>query len=138
VRLANGYATRLGLPVAVCHKQRRTPTEVEVARITGDVAGRPCVIVDDMIATGGTIAEAVRALAAAGASSDVGVAATHGVFVPGALAKLADAGVQTLVVTDSIAPRWAPEADLQPTVVTVAPLLTTAIQRLLDGESRSR
>lgn len=135
VRLANRYAVRLDRPVAVCHKQRRSATEVSVGRVTGDVAGRACVIVDDMISTGSTIAESVRALLAAGALPDVTVVATHGVFAPGALAKLAAVGVRTLLVTDSIAPRWEPAPDLAPIVVPVAPLLATAIRRLLEGGS---
>jgi ribose-phosphate pyrophosphokinase len=135
VRLANRYAIALDLPVAVCHKQRRSATEVSVGRITGGVAGRPCVIVDDMIATGATIVESVRALLAAGAAPGIAVVATHGVFAAGALGKLAAAGVGALLVTDSIPPRWQPEADLQPGVVSVAPLLATATRRLLDGGS---
>ncbi|HEX6536634.1 MAG TPA: ribose-phosphate pyrophosphokinase [Gemmatimonadaceae bacterium] len=135
VRLANRWAVRLHLDVAVCHKQRTSATEVSVTRITGDVAGRPCVVVDDMIATGSTIAESVRALRAAGARADIAVAATHAVLVPGALERIAACGVRDLLVTDSIPPREPPPAALRPDVVSIAPLLATAIQRLLDGGS---
>ena len=134
VRLANRYALGLELPTAVCHKQRTSATEVSVNRITGDVNGRPCVIVDDMIATGSTIVESVRALRHAGAQPDVTVAATHAVFVPGALEKMADAGVRRLFVTDSIRP-GARSAALEPEVVSIAPLIADAIRRLLDGGS---
>ena len=106
-----------------------------MARITGDVAGRPCVIVDDMIATGATIVESVRALRAAGAVGDVTVAATHAVLAPGALARLASIGLRALLVTDSVAPRRQHEAAVPVEVVSVAPLLATAIRRLLDGGS---
>jgi ribose-phosphate pyrophosphokinase len=135
VRLANRYATTLGLPVAVCHKRRLTGTEVSVNRITGDVAGRRCLIVDDMISTGGTIAESVRALNEAGATADHAVAATHAVLVPGALDTMADAGVRELFVTDSIEPRVDASARLTPTIVPIATLVATAIRRLLDGGS---
>lgn len=135
-RLANRYATLLGLPVAICHKHRASGTEVSVTRIIGDVSGRPCVIVDDMITTGGTVAECLRALRQAGATANAIVVATHAVLVPGAPSKLAAAGVQELIVTDSIA--LGPAADLstlRTAVVSVAPLIATAIRRLLAGGS---
>jgi len=135
VRLATRYATKLDLPVAVCHKRRLGGAEVSIARITGDVAGRRCIIVDDMISTGGTIVESVRALNEAGALPEHIVAATHAVLVPGALEKIADAGVRELFVTDTIEPRGDADAPLAPTIVSVAPLIATAIRRLLDGGS---
>jgi len=135
VRLANRYAVHLDLPAAVCHKQRTSATEVSVTRITGDVAGRPCLIVDDMIATGSTIVESVRALREAGASLNIVVAATHAVFVPGALDRIAGAGVRTLIVTDSIPLRTEASATPRPEIVSIAPLLATAVRRLLGGGS---
>lgn len=135
VRLANRYATKLDLPVAVCHKRRLSGAEVSINRITGDVAGHRCIIIDDMISTGATIAESVRALNDAGAVSEYIVVATHGVFAPGALEKVASVGVRELLVTDSIEPRDAASARLIPAIVSIAPLLATAIRRLLDGGS---
>jgi ribose-phosphate pyrophosphokinase len=135
VRLANRFATKLDLPVAVCHKRRLGGAEVSVSRVTGDVTGRRCIIVDDMISTGGTIAESVRALEHAGAAPGAMVAATHAVLVPGALGKLADAGVRDLFVTDSIEPRGEPAARLGPEVVSIAPLVATAVRHLLEGGS---
>jgi ribose-phosphate pyrophosphokinase len=135
VRLANQYATKLKLPVAVCHKRRLDGAEVSVGRITGDVTGHRCIIIDDMISTGGTIVESVRVLNEAGASQEHIVAATHAVLVPGALDKMSDAGVVALFVTDSIEPRAEIAAPLKPAVVSVAPLLATAIRRLLDDGS---
>jgi ribose-phosphate pyrophosphokinase len=135
VRLANRYATKLDLPVAVCHKRRLSGAEVSVNRITGDVAGRQCIIIDDMISTGGTIAESVRALNEAGAVREHIVAATHPVLASGALDRMADIGVRELLVTDSIEPRGGSSTRLVPTIVSVAPLLATAIRRLLDGGS---
>lgn len=135
VRLANRYAQLLDLPTAVCHKQRITATEVSINRITGDVKGRPCVLVDDMIATGSTIAESIRALRHAGALPEITVVATHGVFAAGALQKLADAGVHDLIVTDTIPSPGSPPPSLRPMTVSVAPLLTNAIHRLLEDGS---
>jgi ribose-phosphate pyrophosphokinase len=135
VRLANRYATALELPVAICHKRRIGGSEVNVGRVTGDVAGRRCIIVDDMISTGGTIVESVRALDEAGAQPNAIVAATHAVLVTDALEKIAGAGVRELLVTDSIEPREDPTAPLKPFVVSITPLVATAMRRLLDGGS---
>ena len=135
LRLANRYAALLGLPVAVCNKRRLSGTEVSVTRITGDVVGRRCVIIDDMISTGNTIVESMRSLTEAGAAGAHLVVASHAVLIPGALEKLADAGVRELVVTDTIEPRDAAPDRLVPTVVSVAPLVATAIRRLVDGGS---
>ena len=135
LRLANRYAAELDLPVAVCHKRRLGGAEVSVGRITGDVTDRPCVVVDDMISTGGTIAESVRALNDAGALPHAIVAAAHAVLVPGALDRIAGAGVRSLLVTDSIEPREEAAAGLEVEVVSIAPLVATAIRHLLKGGS---
>jgi ribose-phosphate pyrophosphokinase len=92
-----------------------------------------------MISTGGTIAEAARAVRAAGAQADIIVAASHAVFAPGARERLTAAGVSRLLVTDSIAipllgnPQGGPRLDID--VVSVAPLVADAIRHLLDGGS---
>ena len=135
IRLANRYATKLDLPVAVCNKRRIGGSEVIIGRVTGDVAGRHCIIIDDMISTGGTIVESVRALDEAGALPHALVVATHAVLATDALEKIAAAGVRELVVTDSIEPRAEVAARLRPDVVSIAPLIATAIRRLLEGGS---
>jgi ribose-phosphate pyrophosphokinase len=135
MRIANRYASALALPVAICYKQRVSATEVSVSRVTGNVDGRPCVIIDDMITTGGTIVGCIRALRAANALEDVTVAATHAVLAPGALTKIAAAGVRQLVVTDSIRLVDDERAPLHPTIVSVAPLLATAVRRVMEGGS---
>ena len=135
LRLANRYAVTLGLPVAVCNKRRLSGTEVSITRITGEVAGLRCVIVDDMISTGNTIIESMRALNEAGTVGSPLVVASHAVLVPGALERLADAGVRELIVTDTIEQRRDGVAALVPTVVSVAPLVATAVRRLVDGGS---
>ncbi len=135
VHLATRYAAALALPLAICQKQRLGGSEVAVRAITGDVRGRCCIIVDDMISTGGTIVESVRALREAGAGADCVVAATHAVFAPGAVERIAACGVRELLVTDTIEPRPADGAALTPVVVSVAPLVAAAIERLFDGRS---
>lgn len=144
-KLAAAYGRQLGLPTAVVHKVRRSATEVEHAGITGTVEGRRCIIVDDMITTGGTIVGAVRALRAAGATGEIVVAATHGVFTSSALLRLAREGVEVVYVTDTVPLPAVAEAPVQ--VVSVAPLLAEALgpvpvpvpvpdQGLVTGRSR--
>jgi len=135
VRLANRYAATLDLSVAVCHKRRTGGDEVTVGRLTGDVVGRRCVIIDDMISTGGTIVEGVRALEAAGALPNATVVATHAVFVPGAIERIADAGVHDVLVTDSIEPCITEQTRLAVEVVSIAPLVATTIRHLMEGGS---
>jgi ribose-phosphate pyrophosphokinase len=132
VRLATDYGARLGRPVAVCHKRRLDGETVEVSQVIGDVRGRPCLVVDDMITTGGTVAGAVRALREAGAEGAVWVVATHGVLTEGAAERLFAAGVTDVVVTDSVP--VAPEAArLGVRVASVAGLLAAAIGRVRGG-----
>ncbi|MGH7555713.1 MAG: ribose-phosphate diphosphokinase [Longimicrobiales bacterium] len=129
---ASELGRRLGLSVAAVHKKRLSGTEVQTLAVIGDVRDRSCVILDDMISTGGTIAAATEALAGAGAHADWIVAATHGVFAPGAAAMLGAAGVQAVLVTDTIppAPDW-PAVER----VSIAPLLAEALRRIVADES---
>ncbi|HEX6939529.1 MAG TPA: ribose-phosphate pyrophosphokinase [Longimicrobiales bacterium] len=128
---AAAFGARFGLPFAVLHKRRRSGTAVEIAEVFGDVRGRPCVIVDDMISTGGTIAEAVRALRDAGARPEAVVVATHGVLSGPARERLSALALRDLVLTDTIAidPQAWPAAH----VVSIAPLLADAIRRIAGG-----
>jgi ribose-phosphate pyrophosphokinase len=132
VARATQFALRLGLPTAVVHKRRLSGAEVETVQVIGDVRGRACLLVDDMISTGGTIEASVRALAGAGARPDFTVAATHAVFAAGAPERLAAAGVGEIVVTDSVA---LPAVPPGVRVTSVAPLLAGAIRHLSRGES---
>jgi len=132
VRLATLYAQRLGVPVVVLHKRRESGTETEVTHVVGDVAGRPCLIVDDIVSTGGTVAESIRALLAVGARPEIVVAATHGVLLAGARDKLDQAGVREVWVTDTVPvddKDWA-----RVRVVSIAPVIAGALERFLaDG-----
>ncbi|HKQ91355.1 MAG TPA: ribose-phosphate pyrophosphokinase [Blastocatellia bacterium] len=132
VRMATEYARLLGAPVAVLHKERASGVETRITRLVGDVRDRPCLIIDDMISTGGTIAESVEALLEAGARPEIIVAATHGLLLAGAREKLARAVTREVLVTDTVAP---PAHDWpQLRVVSVAPLIASALRRYLsDG-----
>jgi ribose-phosphate pyrophosphokinase len=133
VSMATDYADRLGLPLVVLHKRRVDGAETKVTNRVGDVRGRACLIVDDIIATGGTLLESAAALREAGARAEMFVAATHGLLLGDATEDLLRAGVREVWVTDSVAPRRPLHAAVH--VVTVAPLLASAIRRELGGES---
>jgi ribose-phosphate pyrophosphokinase len=133
VAMATRYAEQcLGAPVIVLHKERMSGVETKVTRIVGEVSGRACLIVDDMISTGGTVAESIAALLAAGARPEIIVAATHGLFVGDARHKLSHPAVREVLVTDTVR---APEQDWpQLRVISIAPLIAEAMQRFLaDG-----
>jgi ribose-phosphate pyrophosphokinase len=133
VERASALAERAGCRLAVVAKRRLSGREVEARRLIGNVEGRSCLILDDMISTGGTILTALEAIREAGARDDVRVAASHGVFAEGAREKLVKAGIRELLVTDSLA---IPEGDDEGVRrVSVAPLLATALRRLALGES---
>jgi ribose-phosphate pyrophosphokinase len=133
VRLAERYAERLALPVAIVHKTRISGEAVEVRTLTGDVRQRRPIIVDDMISTGGTIAAAVRAIRGAGALDQTVVAAAHGLFVGQAPTLLGKLSLHALLVTDSIIGADLPGLSIQR--VSVAGLLADAIRRLHRSES---
>jgi ribose-phosphate pyrophosphokinase len=136
VRRARNFSRCLNRPMALCLKQRLSGAEVEVFDVVGHVAGRACIVVDDMISTGGTVAEAARALRAAGASGVSTVIATHGVFSPGAIERMAEAGVARVIVADTVAvAASASDPRIRIERVSVAPLLAAVIERLESGES---
>jgi ribose-phosphate pyrophosphokinase len=134
VAMAADYAQRLGGPVAILHKRRSSGTATAVTHVVGDVRGRPCLIIDDMISTGGTIARAVEALLAAGARPEIVVAATHGLFVGQAWATLGHEAIREVIVTDSVTPAG---SDRRLRVVSIAPLIAAAIGQILAGRSLS-
>jgi ribose-phosphate pyrophosphokinase len=135
VKMASQYAQLLGTTVAVVHKRRESGTEPTVTHLVGDVRNRPCLIIDDMISTGGTIAESIEALLKAGARPEITVAATHGVFVEGARDKLGHEAVREVLVTDSISMR--PRDWPQLTEISIAPVITMAIRRFVARGSMS-
>ena len=132
VKLATEYAQRLDLPLAVLHKRRESGTTTHVTHLVGEVEGRTCVIIDDMISTGGTLVDSVRALREAGATA-FRVSATHGLLLGSAVDRLAGAGVERLLVTDTVPPCEDRRGIVQ--VVSVAPLLARALRRLVHNRS---
>jgi len=132
VKLAERYASLLGLSVVIVRKTRMSGTTVRAEELVGQVDGRPAIVVDDMISSGATIEAAVRLLLDNGARPDVVVAATHGLFVGEAVERLAKLPLRRLVVTDSLS---GVESHALPVEVTsIAPLLATAIGRLHGDE----
>jgi ribose-phosphate pyrophosphokinase len=130
VPMATEYARLFGAPVAVMHKERASGVETRVTRLVGDVRNRPCLIIDDMISTGGTIAESVDALLEAGARPKITVVATHGLLLHGAREKLSHPGVGDILVTDTVAPPAPDWPRLR--VVSIAPLIASALRRFMD------
>jgi ribose-phosphate pyrophosphokinase len=130
VRMATEYAQLIGAPVAVLHKERASGVETRVTRLVGDVRDRPCLIIDDMISTGGTIAESFDALLEAGARPEITVAATHGLLLHGARQKLSRPEAREILVTDTVAPPAPDWPRLR--VVSIAPLIASALKRFLD------
>lgn len=132
VKLASEYAHHLETPVIVLHKRRETGTQTKVTHLVGDVRGKTCVIVDDMISTGGTIAESLHVLREAGARPEIRVAATHGLLTPEAHKTLIREGVRQILVTDTLPTSFHPPDDTIK-VVSMAPVLARALQHFLSG-----
>lgn len=132
VERATTFAEMLGCQVAVLAKRRLSGSEVEIRQLIGDVEDRAAFIIDDMISTGATIVKGMEALRAAGAHPTIRVAATHGVFSEGALDALHEAGIEEVVVTDTI-PGEAKQRNVRR--ISIAPLLAAALKRIAVGES---
>lgn len=132
-KLAERYATPLGLPVAIVHKTRLSGSEVRVRRLTGEVRGRTPIIVDDMISTGGTVEAAVSILLSEGCEPDITVVASHGLFVGPAEERLSVAPLKRIIVTDSVTTPEKLALSLE--VAGLAPLLAEAVDRLHNDRS---
>ena len=136
IRVAEKWSAKLGgCPLAFVHKTRDTtrPNVAVANRVVGDVAGKQCVLVDDMIDTAGTISEAVKVVMNAGASSVI-VAATHGILSDPAAQRLSECGAQEVIVTDTLP--IAPEKRFDNlTILPIAPLLARAIREVFDDGS---
>ena len=136
IRVAEQWAAKLGgAPLAFVHKTRDVtqPNKSHANRVVGEVEGRECVLVDDLIDTGGTIAEAVKVILDAGAKS-VLVAATHGVLSPPAAQRLHECGATEVVITDTL-PIEPAKRFAELTVLSIAPLLARAIREVFDDGS---
>lgn len=135
VRLADQWSDRLGAPLAIIHKRRdpSVPNQVRVHELVGEVEGRTCVLVDDMIDTGGTIVQAAEALKENGAA-EVIVAATHAVLSGPAVERLRDSPISELVTTNTL-PIAEAQHFPQLTVLSIAPLIARAIREVFDDGS---
>jgi ribose-phosphate pyrophosphokinase len=136
VRVAERWSELLGgCPIAFIHKTRDPliPNEAVVGKVVGDVTGRTCVVIDDMIDTAGTITKAVDALFEGGAK-DVIVAATHAVFSGPAVDRLKDSRAVEIVVTDSL-PLSEDQKFDKLTILSIAPLLARAIREVFEDGS---
>lgn len=135
VRVADIWSDKLGAPLAIIHKRRDplVPNQVSVHEIVGEVEGKVCLLVDDMIDTGRTIVKAAEALKKAGAIGVV-VAATHAIFSDPAFDILQADAIDQVVVTDTLPipedKRWD-----RLTVLPIAPLLARAIHEVFDDGS---
>ena len=136
VRVAERWSDLLGsCPIAFIHKTRNPliPNESTTGRVVGEVQGRTCVVIDDMIDTAGTITKAVDALFEAGAK-DVIVAATHAVFSGPAIERLKNSKASEIVVTDTLPIPVENRFDGL-TVLSIAPLVARAIREVFEDGS---
>jgi ribose-phosphate pyrophosphokinase len=133
---ARALAKRIDAPLAIVDKRRERPGESEVMNIIGDVDGRSCILVDDIVDSGGTLCNAAEALLAKGAK-EVYAYITHGVLSGGAVARISSSKLKELVLTDTIMPTEAVKVAQNIRVVSVANLLGEAIARTATEESVS-
>ncbi len=134
---ARALAKRLdNAPLAIVDKRRDRPGESEVMNIIGDVKGRHCIMIDDIIDSGGTLCNAAQSLLDAGAAS-VTAYITHGVLSGGAVARVDGSALKELVITDSIRPTDAAVDSAKIRILTIAPLIGEAVRRIADESSVS-
>lgn len=129
VARADDFRSRIGGGLAIFSKMRHAPDTAAMLDMVGEVSGKVAIIVDDMISTGGTLIEAAHQLHERGATA-VYAAAVHGVFADGALAQITDSPITRLWVTDTLAIDREAAVGARVAVLSVAPLLAQAIQRI--------
>lgn len=137
VKVAERYSIALGADLAIVHKRRirGQKTTVQALEVVGDVAGRACVLIDDMIDTGGTIVAAAEQLMARGAE-EVYAATTHGVFSPPAIDRLKNSVIRRVIVTDTLP--IPPEKTIDKLeIVSVASIIASAIRAVFEDTSVS-
>ncbi len=133
---ARALAKRIDAPLAIVDKRRERAGESEVMNIIGDVTGRNCILIDDIVNSGGTLCNAAEALLAKGANS-VSAYITHGVLSGAAAGRIAASKLTELVLTDTIAPTRAVEEAANIRIVPIGPLIGEAIARTAKEESVS-
>src|SRR6202011_3278512 len=133
---ARGLAKRINTPLAIVDKRRERPGESEVANVIGEVDGGVCVLVDDIVDSGGTLVNAADALLDKGAK-EVYAYITHGVLSGGAIERISKSRLKELVITDSILPTEAVRNAKNIRTLPIAPLIAEAIARTAAEESVS-
>ena len=136
VARARELAKRLDLDLAIVDKRRPAPGEVAEMNVIGDVAGRTCLIIDDMVDTAGTLVKAAEVLLREGAA-EVHAYITHGVLSGQAVERINASPMKTLVITDSIQPTSAVHKSGRIRVLPTAPILAQAILNIANGTSVS-
>src|SRR5213080_5079838 len=131
---ARGLAKRINTPLAIIDKRRERAGESEVMNVIGDCAGHTCILVDDIVDSGGTLVNAADALLANGAK-EVSAYITHGVLSGGAAARIASSKLKELVITDSIQPTEAVKKAANIRSLSIATLIADAIGRTAAEES---
>jgi ribose-phosphate pyrophosphokinase len=136
VARARGLAKRISAPLAIIDKRRERPGESEVMNVIGEVAGHTCVLVDDIVDSGGTLVNAADALLQQGAK-EVYAYISHGVLSGGAVGRIAKSRLKELVITDSIQPTKELLATPNIRLLPIAGLIGEAIERTASEESVS-
>jgi ribose-phosphate pyrophosphokinase len=133
---ARALASRINADLAIIDKRRPRVGESEVMNVIGEVKGRACILIDDIVDSGGTLCNAADALIKQGAVS-VAAYATHGVLSGGAVARIESSALGEMVITDTIEPTAAVKDSKRLRVLPIAPLLGEAIRRISSEESVS-
>ncbi len=133
---ARAFARRLGVDLAIVDKRRERAGESEVMNIIGDVSGRTCILVDDIVDSAGTLCNAAQALVDKGAH-EVYAYVSHGVLSGGAVTRVRESALKNLVITDSIQATEAVRDCPNIRHISIAPLIGEAIRRIAEEESVS-
>ncbi len=133
---ARQLAKRLNVDLAIIDKRRERAGMSEVMNVIGDVSGRHCLLIDDIIDSGGTFCNAAEALIGRGATS-VGAYATHGVLTGGAVSRVAASPIEMMTITDSIVGTESVRLAANVRQITIAQLLATAMRAVSDESSVS-
>lgn len=135
VARARTYAKKFGMPLAIIDKRRSSPNVAKVMHVIGEVAGKKCILIDDMIDTAGTLTEAAAALMENGAVS-VKAMATHGILSGPAIDRISNSVIEKVIITDTIDnTRLKDFAKLE--ILSVSGILATSIERIHNKESIS-
>jgi len=134
---ARGLAKRINTPLAIIDKRRERAGDSEVMNVIGDVAGYTCILIDDIVDSGGHIGEFRRRACSPTAPKDVYAYITHGVLSGGAVTRITSSRLKELVITDSIQPTEAVVKAANIRTLPIAPLIAEAISRTAAEESVS-